>query len=172
MDSAQSYSVCSTFSSRLTGTEEDACPVLPRRCRILPGKVTVRGLPGAERRDAEAAGRSALDGELSRRQDARLGGCPAAFHTPRMHRLRPESPRAEALSTKQPGRLPTDQETRIVRRTAMSRCVTSSPQAVDGSPPFPKVSVKHHLARKRPASPGTRQEERRFVVSCPLRKRL
>jgi hypothetical protein len=35
----------------------------------LPGKLAVRGLPGAKRRDAKAAGRSALDWELSRRQD-------------------------------------------------------------------------------------------------------
>jgi len=41
-----------------------------RQLPILPGKLAVRGLPGAERRDAEAAGRSALDWELSRRQDA------------------------------------------------------------------------------------------------------
>jgi hypothetical protein len=41
----------------------------PDRCRILPRKLAVRGLPGAKRRDAEAADRSALDRELSRRQD-------------------------------------------------------------------------------------------------------
>jgi hypothetical protein len=46
-------------------------PRPPGRCRILPGKFAVRGLPGAKRRDAKAAGRSALDSELSRRQDAR-----------------------------------------------------------------------------------------------------
>jgi len=45
----------------------------PGRCRFLPGKLAVKGLPGAERRDAETAGRSALDRELSRRQDARRG---------------------------------------------------------------------------------------------------
>jgi hypothetical protein len=37
----------------------------------LPRKFAVRGLPGVKRRDAKAAGRSALDSELSRRQDAR-----------------------------------------------------------------------------------------------------
>ena len=41
------------------------------RCQILPGKLAVRGLPGAKRRDA-AVGR-ALDRELSRRQHARRG---------------------------------------------------------------------------------------------------
>jgi hypothetical protein len=46
-------------------------PRPPGRCRILPGKFAVRGLPEAKRRDAKAAGRSALDSELSRRQDAR-----------------------------------------------------------------------------------------------------
>ena len=35
----------------------------------MPGKFPVQGLPGAKRRDAKAAGRSALDRELSRRQD-------------------------------------------------------------------------------------------------------
>jgi len=44
-------------------------PVPPGRCRFLPGKLAVRGLPGAKRRDAKAAGHSALDRELSRRQD-------------------------------------------------------------------------------------------------------
>jgi hypothetical protein len=43
----------------------------------LPGKVPIRGLPGAKRRDAKAAGCSAPDWELSRRQDARrVGGRP------------------------------------------------------------------------------------------------
>jgi hypothetical protein len=43
-------------------------PRPPNRCRFLPGKLPVKGLPGAKRRDA-TAGR-ALDRELSRRQDA------------------------------------------------------------------------------------------------------
>jgi hypothetical protein len=42
-------------------------PGPPGRCQILPGKLPVKGLPGAKRRDA-AVGR-ALDWELSRRQD-------------------------------------------------------------------------------------------------------
>ena len=45
-------------------------PGPPGKRLILPGKLAVRGLPGAKRRDAEAAGRSALDSELSRRHDA------------------------------------------------------------------------------------------------------
>ena len=48
-------------------------PGPPGKRLILPGKLAVRGLPGAKRRDAEAAGRSALDRELSRRQHARRG---------------------------------------------------------------------------------------------------
>src|SRR5262249_12064729 len=32
---------------------------------IVPGKLAVRGLPGAERRDAEAAGRNALTGSFA-----------------------------------------------------------------------------------------------------------
>jgi hypothetical protein len=47
----------------------------PGKCRFLPGKLAVRGLPGAKRRDAKAAGRSALGRELSRRQHA-AGGRP------------------------------------------------------------------------------------------------
>jgi len=50
-----------------------AVPRPPDRCRFLPGKLAVKGLPGAKRRDAKAAGRSALDWELSRRQDAGRG---------------------------------------------------------------------------------------------------
>ena len=42
-------------------------PPSSRQALVLPGKLAVRGLPGAKRRDA-AVGR-ALDGELSRRQD-------------------------------------------------------------------------------------------------------
>ncbi len=38
--------------------------VLPARRRILSGKLAVKGLPAAERRDAKAAGRSALMGEV------------------------------------------------------------------------------------------------------------
>jgi hypothetical protein len=39
----------------------------------LPGKLAVKGLPGAKRRDAKAAGRSDLDWELSRRHHAQRG---------------------------------------------------------------------------------------------------
>jgi hypothetical protein len=46
-----------------------ALPHPPGGCRILPGKRAVKGLPGAKRRDAKAAGRSDLDWALSRRQD-------------------------------------------------------------------------------------------------------
>ena len=61
------------------GRSGTAFPVPPARCRILPGKVAVKGLRGAKRRDAKAAGHSALMG-LSRRQDrpAREDG-PAAL---------------------------------------------------------------------------------------------
>src|SRR5215469_4248630 len=46
-----------------------SAPVLLTGAGSLPGKLAVKGLPGRKRRDAKAAGRSALDWELSRRQD-------------------------------------------------------------------------------------------------------
>ena len=56
-----------------SGAKEPTLPRPPGRCRTLPGKLAVRGLPEAKRRDAKAAGRRALDSELSRRQHARRG---------------------------------------------------------------------------------------------------
>jgi hypothetical protein len=54
--------------------------VLPARRRILSGKLAVKGLPAAERRDAKAAGRSALYWQLSRDRIAQRGeGGPAAL---------------------------------------------------------------------------------------------
>jgi len=57
-------------------TRPDGCSLdsrsvarLPGRCRFSLGKIAVKGLRGAKRRDAKAAGRSALDSGLSRRQD-------------------------------------------------------------------------------------------------------
>src|SRR5215471_16518057 len=56
-----------------SGAKEPTLPRPPGRCRTLPGKLAVRGLPEAKRRDAKAAGRRALDSELSRRQHAWRG---------------------------------------------------------------------------------------------------
>ena len=50
-----------------------AFPRPSARCQILPGEVAVKGLRGAKRRGAQAAGRSALDCGLSRRQDRPRG---------------------------------------------------------------------------------------------------
>src|SRR5262245_12216326 len=61
--------VCGLIAPRCAPAGARLLPRPPGRCRILPGKLPVRGLPGAKRRDAKAAGRSALDWELSRRQD-------------------------------------------------------------------------------------------------------
>jgi hypothetical protein len=69
LSSALTRAMRNVGSAVLTKRVDLVAPRDPPPCRILPGKLAVQGLPGAKRRDAKAAGRSALDWELSRRQD-------------------------------------------------------------------------------------------------------